>query len=189
MQIGKILSTNISSSRSGIEILTCVVEIRRGQNVTAEWVNNLGESTTPAIGDWVIAVERSQSFGGYFAFGFADVINQIFVDRGVKLIFGRDSAGIVKTTITLTDADIIIENPAGAQISLSDDEIQLNEGSGTAVEKNRLQDALDAFSTVIQSEFVKVAAGTEPNPAAPYVPSPDLPVDISPAESKTIKIP
>lgn len=189
MQIGKILSTTISSNRAGVEILTCVVEIRRGQNITAEWLNSLGESATPVIGDWVIVVERSQSFGGYFAFGFADVVNQIFVDRGVKLIFGRDSSGVAKTKITLTDADIIIENPAGAQISLSEDEIKLNEGAGTAVEKNRLQAALDAFSVILQTEFVKVAAGTLPNPAAPYVPSPNLPVDISPAESKTIKIP
>jgi hypothetical protein len=181
MQIGKILSTSISSNRAGAEILICIARIRRGQDVTAEWVNSLGESATPAIGDWVLVVERSQSFG--------DVINQIFVDRGVKLIFGRDSSGVAKTKITLTDADIIIENPSGAQISLSENEIQLNEGSGSAVEKNRLQDALNAFSAVIQSEFVKVAAGTTPNPSAPYIPSPELPVDISPAESKTIKIP
>lgn len=189
MQIAKVLSTSITTNRSGNEIQTCFAEIRKGQNVTAEWLNSLGESATPVLGDWVVVAERTQSFGGYLAFGFADIVNQIFADRGVKLIFGRDSSGVARTKITLTDADVVIENPAGAQITLSDDEIQLNEGAGTAVEKNRLQTALDAFSAVLQAEFAKVAAGTMPNPAAPYVPSPDLPVDIDSAESKTIKIP
>ena len=189
MQIGKILSTAISKNRADIEIQTCIIEIRRGQNVTAEWLNSLGETSTPVIGDWVLVTERAQNFGGYLAFGFTDVVNQIFTNRGVKLIFGRDSSGAAKTKITLTDADIIIENPSGAQILLSEDEVRLNEGAGSAVEKTRLQAALDAFSAIIQAEFVKVAAGTEPNPSAPYIPSPQLPVDISPAESKTIKIP
>lgn len=189
MQIAKVLSTSIAKNQSGHEVQVCVAQIRRGQDITAEWVNSLGESSTPVIGDWVVVAERAQNFGGYFAFGFQDIVNQIFAGRGVKLLFGRDSSGVVKTKITLTDADVIIENPAGAQITLSEDEIQLNEGTGTAVEKDRLQTALDAFSAVLQGEFVKVAAGTLPNPAAPYVPSPDLPVDISPAESKTIKLP
>lgn len=189
MQIAKVLNTSIQKNRAGFEIPTCVAEIRRGQEITAEWANSLGESATPVIGDWVIVTEREQSFGGYFAFGFADIVNQIFVGRGVKLIFGRDADGVVKTKITLTDADVIIENPVGAQILLSNDEIQLNEGTGTAVEKTRLQAALDAFSTILQTEFQKVAAGTLPNPAAPYIPTPDLPVDIGGAESKTIKIP
>ena len=189
MQIAKVLSTAIVKNRAGHEIMTCVVEIRRGQNITAGWLNSLGESSTPVIGESVVVVERNQSFGGYFAVGFIDIVNQIFVDRGVKLLFGRDSQGIVKTKITLTDADVIIENPDGAQIALSDNEVRLNDGSGTAVEKNRLQTSLNSFSAVIQAEFVKVAAGTEPNPSAPYVPSPNLPVDISPAESETIKIP
>lgn len=189
MLIAKVLSTAISKNRAGYEVPTCVAEIRRGQNVTAEWLNSLGESATPVIGDWVVVVERGQSFGGYFAFGFTDIVNQIFTNRGVKLLFGRDADGVVKTKITLTDAEVIIENPAEAQIRLTDSEVQLNAGEGTAVEKKRLQTALDAFSTVIQAEFVKVEAGTVPNPSAPYVPSPELPVDISPAESKTIKIP
>lgn len=189
MQIAKILNTEINTNRAGYEVQTCVAEIRRGQNVSAEWLNSLGESATPVIGDWVVIAEREQSFGGYLAFGFTDIVNQIFSDRGVKLIFGRDADGLIKTKITLTDADIIIENPVGAQILLSNDEIQLNEGTGTAVEKTRLQAALDAFSTILQTEFQKVQAGTLPNPSAPYIPSPDLPVDIGPAESQTIKIP
>ena len=189
MQLGKILSTTISKNRAEVEIQTCIVKIRRNQDVTAEWLNSLGETATPVLGDWVMVVERAQSFGGYLAFGFADVVNRIFVNRGVKLIFGRDANGEIKTKITLTDAEIIIENPSGAQILLSEDEVRLNEGTGSAVEKSRLQIALAAFSGVLLAEFAKVAAGTLPNPSAPYIPSPELPVDISPAESKTIKIP
>lgn len=189
MQIGKIKSTAIAANRAGAEVLTCIVEIRKLETVTAEWINSLGESATPVIGDWIFITPRAQSIGGYLAFGFADVVNQIFADRGVKIVYGRDSAGIAKTRILLTDSEIIIENPENARIELSGENIVLNDGTGTAVEQARLQVALEQFSAVVLTEFAKVAAGTLPNPSAPYVPSPNLPVDTTPAKSETIKLP
>lgn len=189
MQPGIVLSTAVKKNRSGIEVTTLVVEVRKDQNISAEWLNASGEATTPAVGDWVILAPRIQSFGGWLAFGFIDVINQIFAARGVKLIFGRDAKGVIKTKISLTESEVIIENPGGAQISLSGNNIIFNEGIGIAVEKERLQADLDRFSEVIKAEFVKVQAGTEPNPAAPYIPSAALPVDIDSSGSETIKIP
>ena len=189
MQLGKIKSTNITTNRAGIDVLVCIIEIRKSETITAEWINSLGESATPVLGDWVVVTPRAQSIGGYLAFGFEDVVNQIFADRGVKIIYGRDTSGQAKTKITLTDSEVILENPQNAKIELSGDDIVLNEGSGVAVEQARLQAALEQFSAVVLAEFVKVAAGTEPNPSAPYVPSPSLPVNTDPAKSETIKLP
>lgn len=189
MQIGKVISTSITKNKAGFEQLLCTVELRRNENVTAEWINNLGESATPIIGEWVVVTVRTQAIGGFFAFGFADIINQIFAERGVKIIYGRDSEGTVKTKISLTDSEIIIENPSSAQLTLSGSEIIMNQGNGAAVEHERLQAALDQFSQLLLTEFQKVAAGTEPNPSAPYVPSPSLPADITNAKSETIILP
>jgi len=189
MQAAKVLSTAIKKNRAGLELMTITAELRRNQNVTAQWINSGGESATPVVGQWVVVTPQGQSFGGYLAFGLVDTINSFFADRGVKIIYGRDIEGEIKTKISLTDSEVIIENPSSAQISLTEGDVILNEGMGVAVEGDRLQSALDSFSGVIQQEFVKVAAGTEPNPAAPYVPSPNLPVDIEPAKSETIKLP
>lgn len=189
MLLAKVLSTAIQTNRAGIEVLSCVCQLRKNQNVTAEWINGLGEAATPAIGDWIIVVPREQSFGGHFAFGFVDIINAIFAQRGTKIIFGRTSTGEIKTKVTLTDSDVIIENAESAQILLADENIIFNQGSGVAVEQNRLQASLDAFVTILLAEFAKVAAGTLPNPLAPYAPSPTLPLDTSPAKSETLKIP
>ncbi len=189
MQKAKIKSTSIQKNRAGIEVMTVVAEVRRNQNVTAEWLNSLGESSTPIVGDYVIVVPQTQSFGGHFAFAFIDIINSLFADRGAKIIFGRDSAGNIKTKISLTDADIIIENLAGGNTSLSGDKIILNQGSGNAVEIARLQTAINTFSDIIVAEFAKVAAGTLPNPSAPYVPALTLPADISSAKSETLELP
>lgn len=190
MQIGKIKSTSIKKNRAQKEILTCVIEIRKGQNITAEWINNLGESATPIIGDWVLVMRRDQSFGSHFAFGFADVINQFFAARGVKILYGRNISGLAKTKVTLTDSEVIIENPSNAHISLTGGEVILNNGSGNAVEHGRLQTALTkTFAEVLRAEFIKVAEGTEPNPSNPYVPSQELLVDIADAKSDSVKLP
>lgn len=189
LSAGKILSTSIEKNRAGIELVTCIVEIRKNQNVTAEWINAVGESATPLPGDGVLLAPREQSFGGYLAFGFVDIINQIFSTAGVKVIFGRDSQGKAKTKITLTDSEIVLENPVAAKIELDDNDIILNKGINSAVSAERLQIALTAFSQTIVAEFTRVAAGVLPNPAAPYVPAPILPVDITPAKSETIKLP
>ena len=189
MQIGKVLSTSIATSKAGVEQLLCTIELRRNENVTAEWIDSLGESSTPIIGDWVVVAVRTQAIGGYLAFGFADVINQIFAERGVKIIYGRDPEGTAKTRIILTGSEVIIENPHEANITLSDANIVLNDGEGHAIEHARLQTALDQFSQTLVTEFAKVAAGTEPNPSAPYVPSPTLPADITNAKSETIILP
>ena len=139
MQIGKVLGTSIGKNKAEIEILLCTIELRKNENITAEWINALGESATPIVGDWVVVAGRTQAIGGYLAFGFIDVINQIFVDRGVKIIYGRNEQGEVKTRIILTDSVVIIENPHSANITLSDTEIVLNDGAGEAVEHGRLQ--------------------------------------------------
>jgi hypothetical protein len=189
MQPAKILSSSIQKNRSGIEIQTVIAELRRNQLVTAEWINMMGESAGPLRGDWVVIVPRAQSFGGHLAFGFVDIINSIFAAGGVKIIYGRNSEGKVKTKVTLTDSEVIIENPLNARIELAGQDIVLNSGNGTALEKKRLQTALDAFSVLLVTEFAKVAAGTLPTPVNPYIPSPILPNDISAAESPTIKVP
>jgi len=169
---GKVKSIAIKENRAGIDILTCIVEIRKNQNVTAEWINPVGEAATPVIGEWVLAVPREQTIGGWLAMGFVDVINKIFAAGGVKILFGRDAEGVIQTKIVLGDESIIF-----------------NDGSGTATETKRLQEDLDNFSAVVLAEFNKVAAGTEPNPAAPYVPSEELPVDVESARSENIRIP
>lgn len=189
MQAAKVLSTLIKKNRAGAEVMTVTAELRKGQNVTAQWIDSAGESATPVVGQWAVVTPQNQSFGGHLAFGFVDVINSLFSDRGVKIIYGRDAEGVAKTKISLTDSEVIIENPSSAQISLTGGDIILNEGMGTAVEADRLQAALDTFSGVVLQEFGKVAAGTEPNPVAPYVPSPSLPVDIETAKSETVKLP
>ncbi len=189
MQLGKTRSTSISKNRAGVEVLVCVIEIRRNETVTAEWINALGESATPILGEWVVVAPRMQSIGGYLAFGFTDIVNQLFSDRGVKIIYGRDKNGVIKTRISLTDSEIVIENPDNARIELDEGNIFLNDGHGVAVEQGRLQTTLEAFSAVLLAEFAKVAAGTLPNPSAPYVPSPSLPVNTEPAKSKTVRLP
>ena len=189
LKTGKVLSTAIKKNRADIEILTCVVEIRKNQNVTAEWFNAFNESVGPLTGDWVVIAPRDQTYGGYLAFGFIDIINQLFAAGGVKIIFGRDAAGSVKTKITLTDSEIIIENPSTAKIVLSDDKIILNSGTGAALEAQRLQTVLTNFSQAIVTEFGRVAAGVLLNPTTPYVPAPTIPVDISAARSETVNLP
>lgn len=189
MQPAKVLSTAIKANRAGKDIMTVTAELRSGQNVSAQWINASGESATPIIGEWIVVAPKNQSFGGYLAFGVVDVFNAFFSDRGVKIIYGRDKAGEIKTKISLTDSEIIVENPTGAQILLTDGDIVLNEGTGAAIEAARLQTALDTFSEIVVAEFKKVAAGTEPNPVAPYIPSENLPVDVSAAKSETIKVP
>ena len=185
----KVKSTSIQKNRAGVEIMTVVAEVRKDQNVTAEWLNSLGEAATPVIGEWVIVVPQSQSFGGHFAFAYIDVLNFLFADRGAKIIFGRDSQGAIKTKLSLTGVEFIIENSEGANFSSLKDSLVLNQGSGSAVEVSRLQTALDAFSNIILAEFGRVAAGTLPNPSAPYVPSGELPADISSAKSETVLLP
>ena len=186
---GKILSTDIKSNRAGVDLLTCIVRIRKDQNITGEWIGAVGEASAPIIGEAVVVAPKEQSFGGYLVFGFVNVFDALFCAPGVKLIFGRDGDGKIKTKITLDESDIFIENAVGTTVVLSGDNIILNEGSGQAVEINRLQTAINSFSAIIQAEFVKVAAGTEPNPSAPYVPSTVLPSDISAAKSETVKLP
>lgn len=184
---GKVLSTVPRKNRAGVLVMTCVIETRKNQNVTAEWIDSLNERARPVTGDWVVVAKRDQSFGGYLAFGFVDIINQVFDDPGVKFLFGRDTDGNIKTQIVLDDL-IIIEKSGGAGIELIGKNIILNKGEGSAVEAERLQNALNDFSQKILDEFKLVQAGTEPNPAAPYIPSQDLPVDISPAKSETVKL-
>lgn len=189
MQLAKVQSTSFTKNRAGVEILTVVAEIRKDQNVTAEYINPVGELSTPVIGDTVVFFPREQSVGGYFAWGWVDVVNLIQAARGVKILAGRDSEGKIQTRITLTDLGILIESVA-ATIDLENSNILLNAGGGDAVEHSRLQAAFDDYTqTVLLPEFQKVAAGTEPNPAAPYVPSSDLPIDISASKSETIKLP
>ena len=189
MQIAKVLSTKIKTTRAKKEILAVTAQIRKGQNITAEYISSAGDASTPVIGDYVVLTPRGQSIGGFLAFGFVDVLNALFADRGAKILYGRDKDGVAKTKISLTDKEIIIENPSTARIVLEGGDIILNAGEGSATENGRLQQALQAFSSVLVAEFAKVAAGTLPNPAAPYIPSPNLPVDVSPAQSQTIKIP
>lgn len=172
MQPAQIKSTEIQKNRAGKEILTCVVELRKGQNVTAEYINGSGEAYTPVNGEWCVVVPREQSIGGYLAFGFVDILNKLVAAAGAKILLGRDSQGNIKTKLALTEDDII-----------------LNDGEGTATETARLQEQMEIGFNVIHQEFSKVAAGTLPNPSAPYVPSPTLPVNVLPAKSEKIKIP
>jgi len=186
----KILSTSYKKNRAGKEVLTCVAEIRKGQNVTAEVIQSRGEASRPVNGEWVVIVPREQTIGGHFALGFVDIINAIQSERGVKIIYGRDESGNAKTKITLTDVDIVIENPDQAAIKLSGDEIILNAGDGDALEAERTQTALEQFSDLILAELNKISTLLEPkNPAVPYQPPVSLPVDLDSAKSKTIKLP
>lgn len=190
MQLAKIQSISFRPNRARVEVLSVVAEIRAGQNVTAEYINPPGEFSTPVVGDWALVARRGQTSGKYLAFGAVDIINAIQADRGVKILLGRAASGEAGAKITLTDSDLFIETPGAAVIALSEDVICLNDGEGIAVEHGRLQSAFDDYTqTVLLPEFKKVAAGTEPNPAAPYVPSPDLPINIESAKSETIKVP
>ena len=180
-------------------------EIRTGQQVTAEWINSPGEASTPLDGDWIFVVRYSQTTGRYLALGCQDIINSLFAGKGVKILYGRNDSGTVKTKVTLTDNDIVIENPSseisltdseielknnlGAQVNLKEINVELNQGIGFAIELGRLQIALTTFSQLVVSEFGRVAAGTLPNPVDPYKPSPALPVNIASAKSETVKLP
>lgn len=188
MHIAKVLQTKIQKNRAGIEILKVTAEIRKGQNITASWINVPGNADRPVDGDWILLIKQSQSIGGYFALGFVDIINALFGARGVKIIYSRDSSGNAKSKMTLTDTEIIIENPSQAQIVLQNNQVQLNQGQGTAVEAQRLQAVFNTIAGLLMTEFGRVQAGTMPNPSAPYVPS-ALVFDMTVARSETVKLP
>ena len=188
MYIARVLQTNIQKNRAGIKVLKVTAEIRKGQNITATWINNPGTADRPMDGDWILLIKQGQSVGRYFALGFVDIINAIFADRGVKIIYSRDQTGNAKSKITLTDTEIIIENPAQAQIVLQNNQVKLNQGEGTAVEAQRLQTVFNSIAAILMTEFSRVQAGTMPNPAAPYIPS-TLVFDMTPARSETVKLP
>jgi len=190
MQLAKVLTTSFKPNPAGIPVLTVVAEIRKGQNITAEYINPSGEFSTPVLGDVVIVAPRAQTSGGFLAWGYIDAKNHIQADRGVKILTGRDFDGRAQTKLTLTDSDVFLENADAAGIGLIGDEIYFNAGEGSAIEHERLQEALNNYTrNVLIPEFQRVAAGTEPNPSAPYVPSADLPIDIQSAKSDSIKLP
>ena len=190
MQPAKILSTSYQKNRAGKKILTCVAEIRKGQNVTAEYIQGSGEASRPVNGEPVVVTPREQTFGGYLAFGTADIVNVIEASQGDKIFYGRTPDGTAGAKITLNQYDAILQSANDAIIALSEEAVILNEGSGAALEADRLQVALDAFSASILAELVKIAALLQPkSPSNPYTPPASLPVDISAAKSETVNLP
>ena len=177
MQSAKVLSSSYQKNRTGKFVLTCVAEIRKGQNVNAEYIQPLGESSRPANGDWILLIQKGQSIGKFYALGFVDIINAV-------------AKGVAKTKITLNEFDVVIESAETASITVSEDDVFLNNGDGTALEADRLQNVLDQFSASILAEFQQIAIKTEPkNPSDPYIAPPDLPVDVSPAKSESVRLP
>jgi len=197
MQIGKVLSAEIRKNRIDKEFLVLTVEVRKGQQVTAQYVSEAGTADGISENDYVIIVHKKQTFAGWLAFGLVDVINTIFAEPGAKIIYSRDKHGTVASKISLTEKEIVLENAGGTTVALSEKnlsvleaaEVKINQGSGTVVEAARLQTILSAFTQILVSEFSRVASGCLPNPAQPYVPSPTLPLDLTPARSDSIKIP
>ncbi len=181
-KLGIITNRQITTNRDGNATrIILQVNMMEDDVRTVEMVGQAGEDTNPANGCRVVVIDITPSHK--LAIAVTDDLAPE-CDPGEKEIYSTDNPVSAKKARTLwnSDGDIIHDADGGAKLEiLNSGDVVHNSGTESAVSYTALNNALQLLVTAINAAFATKADAAGANPG--------ITLDISLAESGTVKIP